>query len=200
MEKIKEGKFRPIDVAGKKVSEGEKWLTDFQTPVPVCNFMASLIPKGTQTILEPTAGVGNLLRAIPAGCKVTAPSNFFSMNPARFDCVIMNPPFSSKYAFGVPVECNKYGMRLGYHILKECMKMSDNVIALMPWFTISDSDVRLRQLYRFGLVSIIALPRATFQYARIQTMILQLKKDWKSDTVFKVFDARDDGSKIKLWS
>ena len=191
--------FFPIDDKGAATSEGEKWLTDFQTPVPVCKYMASLIPYGVKTILEPTAGVGNLLRAIPPEYDVTAPADFFQMPPTRFDCVLTNPPFSSRYAFGVPPELNKYGMRLGYHILQECMKMSDDVIALMPWFTISDSDVRLRALKRWGLLTVTALPRATFQYARIQTVILQLRKGFDGDTIFRVFDLRNDHKKQSLF-
>ena len=76
-------------------------------------------------------------------------------------------------------------MRLGYYILTECMKQSDNVIALMPWFTISDSDVRLRTLKEYGLKSLTALPRKTFQYARIQTVIIELNKGYKKDTIFR---------------
>ncbi len=87
-----------------------------------------------------------------------------------------------------PPEAVIKGMRLGYHILLECMQMSDNIIALMPWFTISDSDVRLRYLKDFGLKSITALPRKTFQYARIQTMVIELHKGWSGPTEFKVFD------------
>lgn len=192
-------KFFKQDYEAACVSEGDKWLTDFQTPVPVCNYMASLIPDGVRSVLEPTAGLGNLLRAIPAQYEVTAPADFFQLAFQRFDCILTNPPFSSRYAFGVPVELNKYGMRLGYYILTECMKMSDNVIALMPWFTISDSDVRLRALYRFGLISVTALPRKTFQYARIQTVVLQLQKGFAGDTIFKVFDTKDDDLKPELF-
>jgi hypothetical protein len=89
-------------------------------------------------------------------------------------------------------------MRLGYWMLTECMKMSDSVIALMPWFTISDSDVRLRAIMRFGCISVTALPRATFQYARIQTVVLQLKKGFDGDTIFRAFDLRNDHLKINL--
>lgn len=82
---------------------------------------------------------------------------------------------------------DKSGMRLGYLILKECMSRSNIIIALMPWFTISDSDVRLRYLKKYGLRSVTALPRRTFQYARIQTVVLHLEKSYKGDTLFKVF-------------
>lgn len=102
----------------------------------------------------------------------------------------MNPPFSAKYAFleNAKEDYTKHGMRLGYQILKECMEMSDNVIALMPWFTISDSDVRLRFLKSFGMKSITALPRKTFQYARIQTCVLCLEKGYAGKTEFVVYD------------
>ena len=50
---------------------------------------------------------------------------------------------------------------------------------------ISDSDVRLRYLKNYGLKSITALPRKTFQYARIQTVVLELDRDYKGDTIFK---------------
>jgi hypothetical protein len=72
--------------------------------------------------------------------------------------------------------------------------MSNNIIALMPWFTISDSDVRLRNIKKYGIKSITALPRKTFQYARIQTVILELEKGYKGDTIFKVFDLLHDGN------
>lgn len=89
-------------------------------------------------------------------------------------------------------------MRLGYYILTECMQMSDNIIALMPWFTISDSDVRLRSIMRYGLISVTALPRATFQYARIQTVVLHMKKGHPGNTLFKAFDLRNDDITPKL--
>lgn len=70
----------------------------------------------------------------------------------------------------------------------ECMNMSDNVIALMPWFTLSDSDVRLRALKKYGMKSLTALPRKTFEYVRIQTVVIELQKGYKGETAFKVFD------------
>ncbi|WP_352423455.1 hypothetical protein [Proteiniphilum sp.] len=167
---------------------------NFQTPPNIVKYMVSLIPDGVKTVLEPTPGLGNIIRELESrGYMVYAPDNFFKYNEmdverTGIDCVVMNPPFSSKYAFGVPAEISHSGMRLGYYILTECMKMSDIVIALMPWFTISDSDVRLRYLKQFGLKSITALPRKTFQYARIQTVVLHLQKGYRLDTVFKTID------------
>lgn len=162
--------------------------TDFQTPLEVCQYMCSMIPKGVVTVLEPSAGSGNMLKFLQ-DYQVTAPANFFELDPvSKFDCVVMNPPFSTTTAFGVPDGFDAQGMRLGYYFLSECMERSNNVIALMPWFTLTDSDLRLRALKGYGLKSICSLPRKTFQYARIQTCILELEKDWKEPTIFKVYE------------
>jgi methylase of polypeptide subunit release factors len=165
---------------------------DFQTPLEVARYMASMVPPLARKILEPTPGKGTIvysLKEINPAFEITAPEDFFALGKdSRFDCIVMNPPFSHKYAYNVPTHLNKAGMRLGYHILLQCMQLSDRVIALMPWFTISDSDVRLRSLYKWGLKSITALPRKTFQFARIQTCVFELEKGYKGETAFKVFD------------
>ena len=36
----------------------------YQTPESICRYMADMIPAGSKTILEPTPGIGNLVRAI----------------------------------------------------------------------------------------------------------------------------------------
>lgn len=172
----------------------EDWTNDFQTPPAVCDYMASLIPVNAKRILEPTPGNGNLVGAIiraDSALDITAPEDYFLLDQKqRFDCVIMNPPFSSRYTLldQAPAHLHKSGMRVGYEILKQCMKMSPDIIALMPWFTLSDSDIRLRHLKNFGMVSLTALPRKTFQYARIQTVVIQLSEGWIQPTIFKYFD------------
>ncbi len=163
-------------------------LSDFQTPIPVVEYMVSMIPADIKTVLEPSPGVGNIVSKLNE-YEVTAPEDFFLLEKNRFYCVVMNPPFSSKSARmnNAPSEADISGMRLGYYFLTECMKMSNHVIALMPWFTISDSDVRLRYIKEFGLKSLTALPRKTFQYARIQTCIFELEKGYTGDTIFRMF-------------
>lgn len=165
----------------------EKYLNDFQTPKNVCEYMASLIPAETKTVLEPTPGAGNLVGVL-SRYKVTAPNDFFLLKKKRYDAIVMNPPFSSKYANmkNAPAGIGVNGMKVGYYILKECMKMTDHVIALMPWFTLSDSDVRLREFNKFGIESITLLPRKTFQYARIQTIVIHLHKGYKGQSLFKI--------------
>lgn len=115
--------------------------------------------------------------------------------------MVMNPPFSSKSACltNAPEGYENTGMKICYKILLECMERADHVIALMPWFTISDSDVRMRFIKRFGLKSLTALPRKTFQYARIQTCVFELEKGYKGETEFKVFDLlKDDQLRIEI--
>ena len=163
----------------------------YQTPSNVVSYMKSLIPEGVKTVLEPTPGMGNIVKALESDYDVCAPKDFFLLDPEmRFDCVVMNPPFSAPSAIleNAPEEFKVKGMRVGYQFLVSCMEKSDRVIALMPWFTISDSDVRLRYLKSYGLRSVTALPRRTFRYARIQTCILELHKGWDGDTKFEVFE------------
>lgn len=169
----------------------------YQTPEAICSYMADMIPPTAESFLEPTPGKGNLVQAIFRKMEgrfhiVTTPSNYFDkpswhIEESKYDCVLMNPPFSSKSAFGIPDESDYKGMKIGYKILFECMEMSDSIIALMPWFTISDSDVRLRHIKSYGLKSITALPRKTFEYARIQTCVLELEKGFKGESLFKTF-------------
>lgn len=176
---------------------------NFQTPIPVCREMVRMVPIGAKKILEPTPGVGNIVKILDEyQYQITPADDFFLLDKSKkYDCIVMNPPFSTKSAFmdNAPDDLNLKGMKLGYHILKECMKMSDNVIALMPWFTLSDSDVRLRYLKGYGIKSLTALPRKTFQYARIQTVIIELEKGYQGETIFKMFEFKDENqTNLKL--
>jgi hypothetical protein len=166
------------------------YVNDFQTPDNVADYMASLIPAECLYVLEPTPGLGSLVRAAETrGFLVTAPEDYWQINKQqRFDAVIANIPFSSKTFTNSPPEYEGKGMIVAYDQLKVLMGMTDNLIILMPWFTISDSDVRLRMIKSWGLISVTALPRKTFQYARIQTCVLQMKKGYAGPTEFKVFD------------
>jgi type I restriction-modification system DNA methylase subunit len=163
---------------------------NFQTPLKVCRYMVDMVPENAKSILEPTPGLGNIVHALSEKNKydITAADDFFLLDKnIRYDCIVMNPPFSAKSADlrNANLDDEVKGMKLGYYILIECMKMSDNVIALMPWYTISDSDVRSKFLEDFGIKSITSLPRKTFQYARIQTVILELSKGYCGDIVFR---------------
>ena len=167
--------------------------SNFQTPVPVCDYMVSLIPTHAVKVLEPTPGLGNIVESLKKENRFdihTADDFFTHDKTEQYHTIIMNPPFSAKSAYmnNAPEEIQQSGMRVGYYILTECMKMSDNVIALMPWFTLSDSDVRLRYLKKFGMKSLTALPRKTFQYARIQTVVIELQKGFTGETTFKTFE------------
>ena len=165
--------------------------SSFQTPIAVCEYMASLVPSEAKTIIEPTPGLGNLVAVLEAkGFDVFAVDDFFQMDfKSQCDCIVMNPPFSTKSAFieHAAAGIDLSGMKIGYFILQKCMEMSNNVIALMPWFALTDSDVRMRFIMNYGVKSLTALPRKTFQYARIQTVIIELEKGYTGDTIFKHF-------------
>ena len=157
--------------------------TDFQTPPTVCEYMANMIPdctSGWWNILEPTPGIGNLVSAANKKGLVTAPAgdfwDFLEQSKACdlfFDYVIMNPPFTP--------------MVEGVRYLEACMELSDNIIALLPWFIIINSDSRTKKLMDYGLVSITHLPRKSFPSSRIQCCILHLQKGYACSTLFHTF-------------
>ncbi len=146
--------------------------SDFQTPDYVCQLMVSLVPDGVKTVLEPTPGIGNLVAAL-SNYEVTAPANFWD-TCNRYDAVVMNPPFSP--------------MKVGYDILYRCFELSDVIVALMPWLTIINSQKRTSDIYNFGLVSVIHLPRSVFVGARVQCCILQMSRGFTGITQFKAHD------------
>ena len=147
---------------------------EFQTPKIVAEYMASFIPDDCGTILEPTPGIGNLVKAVNHKGLVIAPQRFEDLpNGARYEWAIMNPPFTP--------------MAEGYRYLKEVMEMSDNIIALLPWFILINSERRINDIKGFGLVSVTHLPRKTFPGCRIQCCVLEMKKCFEGDTTFKNF-------------
>lgn len=148
--------------------------TNFQTPVPVAAYMASLLPNNCGTILEPTPGMGNLVREAEFKGTVIAPARFEDLPVGtRYDYAVMNPPFTP--------------MKEGYRYLTEVMDMTDNIVALLPWFIVINSDKRMQDIKAWGLVSVTNLPRKTFPGTRIQCCILELKKGYQGETTFKTF-------------
>ncbi len=169
-------------------------ITQGQTPLPVVQEMIRLLDFATQsrpnmTILEPTPGAGNIVHLLEhAGHDLIAPSDFFvyerEWNPGPgdqgdpyFDAIVMNPPFSTKTCdMTYCRDPNLKGLQVGYWILERCMQMSDTIVALMPTWTLSDSDHRRKKLEAFGIQSVTWLPRKTFNYTRVNTCILVLNK------------------------
>jgi type I restriction-modification system DNA methylase subunit len=149
------------------------WGYNFQTPQNVCDYMASMVLVTKGIILEPTAGKGNLVKSLKKYGEVFVPKDFNTMPDQKFDYVVMNPPFTP--------------MKQGYDILYRCMGMSDNIIALMPYLTIINGEKRTNDIFNFGLKSITHLPRSIFKGSRVQTCILEMKKGYKGETIFKQF-------------
>lgn len=136
---------------------------NFQTPRWVCKIMINLIDGEPETILEPTPGEGNLVSALIEkfpNADIIAPEDFFQLDKNNFDLIIGNPPFSP--------------MRKGYEILYDTMKMSNEIVMLMPWLTLINSKRRTRDIVDFGLKEVVHLPRSAFSGARVQTCILHL--------------------------
>jgi type I restriction-modification system DNA methylase subunit len=169
----------------------------YQTPHEVAEYMVNMIPKykTQRLVLEPTPGEGNLVTQINKRndliCLTPFNNDFFLHERGFFyDYVVMNPPFSDKYCnlMNAPEDVNLKGSKTGYYILEKCMEMSPNIIALMPIWLITDSDVRHRKLIEFGLKSITLLPRKAFGYIRVQTAIFELRQGYKGNSIIKRFD------------
>lgn len=147
---------------------------DFQTPAWVCEFMATSVYGYPNLILEPTPGNGNLVDAIrknhPSTKILTPENDFMEMDIVDVDFVIANPPFTP--------------MPLGYKMLDRFFEFSGNVIALMPWLTIINSEKRLDKLKSNGLREIVHLPRSVFKGSRVQTCILMFTDGYKDQIVF----------------
>jgi len=183
-----------FDTAPVTIKNGwEKHAHEFQTRSDIALFMAKLVPARTIRLLEPTPGMGQLVNAAKARrphLKITAPADFFQMQPQRFDCILMNPPFTWKYANikHMPADYLHKNCPFGYRILFQCMEYSDNIIALLPTFTLTDSDTRTRELVKFGLKSITQLPRNAFGYTRVQTSVFELRKGWHKPTIYQFYE------------
>lgn len=151
--------------------EGDKKIDsiNFQTPEWVCKEMVKMIPQGIVTVLEPTPGAGNMVKALD-GYSVTAPEDFWTVT-GQFDAVVMNPPFSP--------------MVQGYRILFKCMEMADTIIAVMPWLTMINSEKRTKAIMDFGLKSITHLPRNAFKGVRVQCCILNMVRGYNGHTQFR---------------
>lgn len=148
---------------------------DFQTPKDVADYMASLIWHHSQTFLEPTPGAGNLVKAlmdIGKDC-IEAPTGDywkFIHSISKYDTIIMNPPFTPMS------NCIRF--------VDEAMKRSDEVIALLPWLYLINSDIRMKKIMDFGLKSVTYLPRNTFPSCRVQVCIIHMNKRHKGGTEF----------------
>lgn len=140
---------------------------DFQTPKPVCEYMASFVEEDFVNVLEPTAGSGNLVDSLRDRANVFAPDDFYSMEGGVYDYVVMNPPFTP--------------MKTGYDILFKCMEMTSTIVALMPYLTLINSEKRMKSIFEYGLVSITHLPRKTFRGSRVQTCILHMDRFHDTD-------------------
>ena len=150
-------------------------MLDFQTPEWVCDIMAKMISELVtfpETILEPTPGSGNLVKAIdrryPSSIIYT-PSDFYQFDK-KVDIVVGNPPFTP--------------MAKGYEILERCFELSDNIIFLMPWLALINSEKRTQLYKKKGLKKVMHLPRKAFPGSRVQTCIMQFQVEYHDTITF----------------
>ncbi|MCH7761991.1 hypothetical protein IIA15_11430 [candidate division TA06 bacterium] len=171
----------------------KKWDRNhrLQTPGWAADILASLVdpPNSIFTILEPTPGEGSLIRALERRFRndsrveiITPPPpnwDFWEMPVRKVDWVVANPPFTPF------TEVIKY--------LKAFFKFSDNVISLIPWYTLINSQRRVNYLVDMGLSEVWNLPRYTFPGTRVQTCIIKCVGGYRGKIEFK-FASGKNGS------
>ena len=89
--------------------------SNFQTPKNICDYMVSMVPENAFKILEPTPGLGNIVKSLEDKNRyqiITADDFFLLDKNEKYECIVMNPPFSSKSAFieNAPEEAETKGM------------------------------------------------------------------------------------------
>lgn len=89
--------------------------------------------------------------------------------------VIVNTPYEIRVFSSINVSTD----------VSNCMEMSDNIIALMPYLCIINGEKRTQDIMDYGLKSITHLPRSTFKGSRVQTCILEMQRGYKGQTIFK---------------
>lgn len=148
---------------------------NFQTPEWVCDIMAELISGYPDTILEPTPGEGNLVQSLKTKFPLStiyAPKAFEKWKRRRVDYIVSNPPFTP--------------MTQGYDLLDRFFDISDNIIIIMPWLALINSERRTKRYVDQGLKEVHHLPRRAFPGSRVQTCILIFQKGYGGDIRLEV--------------
>lgn len=149
--------------------------TNFQTPSWLCDMMTELISGYPETILEPTPGDGNLVQSLKTKfprSTVDAPHTFEKWKRRRVDYIVSNPPFTP--------------MTQGYDLLDIFFNISDNIIIIMPWLALINSERRTKRYVEHGLKEVHHLPRRAFPGSRVQTCILIFQKGYDGDIRLEV--------------
>ena len=147
---------------------------DFQTPIWVCEIMVGLVKGYPKTILEPTPGAGNLVNVIKTkfpNSTIYAPDRFETLGDIHVDYIIANPPFTPT--------------KESYIWMSKFFESSNNIIVLMPWWSIINSQKRTKEYVNWGLKRIIHLPRKAFPGIRVQTCVLVFQRGYRGDIIFK---------------
>ena len=126
-------------------------------------------------ITSPTPGDGNLVQSLRRKFPLStiyAPKTFEKWKKRKVGYIIANPPFTP--------------MTRGYNLLDTFFGISNNIIILMPWLAIINSERRTKRYVEQGLKSIHHLPRRAFPGSRVQTCILVFQKGYSGIISFEV--------------
>ncbi len=164
-------------------------IMHFQTPEWVCKIMARQIEYNPIFILEPTPGEGNLVKVLKSqfpDAIIDAPDDFYRFyanNHAGYHIIIANPPFTP--------------MNLGYRMLEDFFGIvHQQIIILLPWMALINSERRTKKYIEKGLKKIIHLPRKAFPGARVQCCILVFKREYTGDIIFEYANSKEEDARV----
>jgi len=122
---------------------------DFQTPATAVSVLLPYL-KPSWVIWEPAEGKGNLTRRFKElgfdviGTDILGGYDFLSWEPAQFDCIVTNPPYSLKDEF-----------------LARCYLLSKPFALLLPLTTLEGK--RQRWLAQYGIEIVLLDKRVNFE-------------------------------------
>jgi type I restriction-modification system DNA methylase subunit len=152
-------------------------MSGFQTPHWIIEKMCGMVDFNPKIILEPTPGEGNMVRVLKnkfPESEIIAPTDYWKLQRQSFDLIFANPPFSP--------------ILRGYEFLSDFMTRSENIIILLPWLILINSERRAQKIMQFGLMEIAHLPRNVFPGSRIQCCVMKLRQGYKGDTIFTFWE------------
>jgi hypothetical protein len=72
----------------------------------------------------------------------------------------------------------KIGMDIGCKMLDDFFIIADDIIILLPWSALINSERRTKKYIEKGLKKIIHLPRKAFPGSKVQTCVLVFRKGY----------------------
>lgn len=150
---------------------------EYYTPEWLSEYMISLIDKEIPfSVFDPTPGPNSsILSAVRKvyPCNVSVEElkgDFWDIDISHVDIIVANPPF--------------FPYSKVYQYLERFILIADQIICIIPWYTIINSERRTEKIIKSGLKRIVNVSRSAFPKIRVQICVLDIQKGYCGDAVF----------------